>query len=201
MGLSILFPQQRTHQCTIKEIEDDTVSQIQKRLLQRTGEEIVDVIVPQTLEEIVEVIIVCPRVSPEEHVRTDRGRTRTTCHGGYHGSCRFVLTVTHPDEGSYFEEHVRADQGRTGKKHRRIDQSDFTDEGDRRLTWHADRNADLRGMKKPRLKRLKCGSLWSVTREIDCTKCVMADHMTVLNVQHWSARTMQVRNECPSTEL
>ena len=47
----------------IKEIEDDTVSQIQKRLLQRTGEEIVDVIVPQTLEEIVEVIIVCPRVS------------------------------------------------------------------------------------------------------------------------------------------
>ena len=58
----------------------------------------------------------------------------------------------------------------------------------------------LRG-KNPRLKRLGCGSLWSVTREIDCTKCVMADHMTILNVLHRSARTMQVRNECPSTEL
>ena len=63
MGLSIPFPLQRTYQCTIKEIEDDTVSQIQKRLLQRAGEEIVDVIVTRTLEEIVKVIIVCPWVS------------------------------------------------------------------------------------------------------------------------------------------
>ena len=31
-------------------VEDVTMYQIQKRLLQRTGEEIVDVIVPQTLE-------------------------------------------------------------------------------------------------------------------------------------------------------
>ena len=53
----------------------------------------------------------------------------------------------------------------------------------------------------PGLERLSCGSLWSVTREIDCTICVMTDHMTILNVQDWSARTMQVRNECPSTEL
>ena len=79
--------------------------------------------------------------------------------------------------------------------------SEFTVDGGRRLTWYADRSADLSGMKNPRLERLSCGSLWSVTREIDCTICVMADHMTILNVQHWSARTMQVRNECPSTEL
>ena len=52
MSLSILFPQQHTYQCTIKEIEDVTVSQSKKRLLQRTGDEIIDVIVPQTLEEI-----------------------------------------------------------------------------------------------------------------------------------------------------
>ena len=31
----------------------------------------------------------------------------------------------------------------------------------------------------PPLTCLSCGSLWSVTREIDCTKCVMADHMTI----------------------
>ena len=57
-------------------VDDVTVSQIQKRLLQRTGEEIVDVIVPQTLEEIVGDIIVCT------HVRADHGRTSATSHGG-----------------------------------------------------------------------------------------------------------------------
>ena len=57
------YHQQRTHQSTIKELEGVSVSQIQKRLLQRTGEEIVDVVVPQSLEETVEVTVVSPRVS------------------------------------------------------------------------------------------------------------------------------------------
>ena len=35
-----------------------------------------------------------------------------------------------------------------------MEESEFTVDGDRRLTWYADRSADLSGMKNPRLNVL-----------------------------------------------